>query len=507
MEKIKNAKVKIEKVGRIWVHATNPEYNNKAVKIQINEFFTKDFAKENIGKEVELTCKVIIEEGYMGYNVIMYPILKSQQEELEIISAYEFIKENLHWTKKSAEDGKFYITPKVKEKMEMLKGTYKEEIEIILSEYKKIAEEKNKKIIAQKIKSSILKWTAEKAEAGEFYISGFVKENLEKINTEDREEIEKMLSKYKKIAEENAPFYYNFYPDIYLSKDECQKYIGEVVEINGRYGIVKKAYCYKIQGEEECRHPWGSEYTVEMKCEPIPETDDRVIEYKIEKEKKKAYCYKIQGEEECRHPWGSEYTVEMKCEPIPETDDRVIEYKIEKEKRQLEIEKENEYKQEVNSFIQEFKKEFSEEKSIEFSDEEKKLIEAGKQIKIQIEKENEYKQEVNSFIQEFKKEFSEEKSIEFSDEEKKLIEAGKQIKIQGEEIWLTSSDGILHGGGKFLKITENSIWVVTNNGGDGDMWDLNFIYTGGAGGYGYKIQKTERRMEMIKKFKELKITL
>lgn len=413
MEKIKNAKVKIEKVGRIWVHATNPEYNNKAVKIQINEFFTKDFAKENIGKEVELTCKVIIEEGYMGYNVIMYPILKSQQEELEIISAYEFIKENLHWTKKSAEDGKFYITPKVKEKMEMLKGTYKEEIEIILSEYKKIAEEKNKKIIAQKIKSSILKWTAEKAEAGEFYISGFVKENLEKINTEDREEIEKMLSKYKKIAEENAPFYYNFYPDIYLSKDECQKYIGEVVEINGRYGIVKKAYCYKIQGEEECRHPWASEYTVEMKCEPIPETDDRVIEYKIEKEK-----------------------------------------------RQLEI-----------------------------------------------EKENEYKQEVNSFIQEFKKEFSEEKSIEFSDEEKKLIEAGKQIKIQGEKIWLTSSDGILHGGGKFLKITENSIWVVTNNGGDGDMWDLNFIYTGGAGGYGYKIQKTERRMEMIKKFKELKITL
>lgn len=352
MEKIKNAKVKIEKVGRIWVHATNPEYNNKAVKIQINEFFTKDFAKENIGKEVELTCKVIIEEGYMGYNVIMYPILKSQQEELEIISAYEFIKENLHWTKKSAEDGKFYITPKVKEKMEMLKGTYKEEIEIILSEY-------------------------------------------------------------KKIAEENAPFYYNFYPDIYLSKDECQKYIGEVVEINGRYGIVKKAYCYKIQGEEECRHPWASEYTVEMKCEPIPETDDRVIEYKIEKEK-----------------------------------------------RQLEI-----------------------------------------------EKENEYKQEVNSFIQEFKKEFSEEKSIEFSDEEKKLIEAGKQIKIQGEKIWLTSSDGILHGGGKFLKITENSIWVVTNNGGDGDMWDLNFIYTGGAGGYGYKIQKTERRMEMIKKFKELKITL
>lgn len=413
MEKIKNAKVKIEKVGRIWVHATNPEYNNKAVKIQINEFFTKDFAKENIGKEVELTCKVIIEEGYMGYNVIMYPILKSQQEELEIVSAYEFIKENLHWTKKSAEDGKFYITPKVKEKMEMLKGTYKEEIEIILSEYKKIAEEKNKKIIAQKIKSSLLKWTAEKAETGEFYISGFVKENLEKINTEDREEVEKMLSKYKKIAEENAPFYYNFYPDIYLSKDECKKYIGEVVEINGRYGIVKKAYCYKIQGEEECRHPWASEYTVEMKCEPIPETDDRVIEYKIEKEK-----------------------------------------------RQLEI-----------------------------------------------EKENEYKQEVNSFIQEFKKEFSEEKSIEFSDEEKKLIEAGKQIKIQGEEIWLTSSDGILHGGGKFLKITENSIWVVTNNGGDGDMWDLNFIYTGGAGGYGYKIQKTERRMEMIKKFKELKITL
>lgn len=413
MEKIKNAKVKIEKVGRIWVHATNPEYNNKAVKIQINEFFTKDFAKENIGKEVELTCKVIIEEGYMGYNVIMYPILKSQQEELEIVSAYEFIKENLHWTKKSAEDGKFYITPKVKEKMEMLKGTYKEEIEIILSEYKKIAEEKNKKIIAQKIKSSLLKWTAEKAEAGEFYISGFVKENLEKINTEDREEVEKMLSKYKKIAEENAPFYYNFYLDIYLSKEECQKYIGEVVEINGRYGIVKKAYCYKIQGEEECRHPWGSEYTVEMKCEPIPETDDRVIEYKIEKEKKQ----------------------------------------------------------------------------------------------LETEKENEYKQEVNSFIQEFKKEFSEEKSIEFSDEEKKLIEAGKQIKIQGEEIWLTSSDGILHGRGKFLKIAENSIWVVTNNGGDGDMWNLNFIYTGGAGGYGYKIQKTERRMEMIKKFKELKITL
>ena len=413
MEKIKNVKIKIEKVGRIWVHATNPEYNNKAVKLQINEFFTKDFAKENIGKEVELTCKVIIEEGYMGYNVVMYPILKNQQEELEMISAYEFIKENLYWTKKSAEEGKFYITPKVKEKMNILKGIYKEEIEKILSEYKKIAEERNKKIIAQKIKSSILKWTAEKANFGEFYISGFVKENLEKVNIEDREEIDEILSKYKRIAEENAPFYYNFYPEIYLTKEECQKYIGDVIEKNGKYGIVKKAYCYKIQGEEECRHPWGSEYTVEMKCEPIPETDDRVIEYKIEKERKNA----------------------------------------------------------------------------------------------EIKKENEYRQKINSFVENFKKEFSEKNSVEFSKEEKNLIKKGEQIKINGEEVWLTSSDGIIHGRGKFLKITENYIWVITNNGGDGDRWDVNFIYTGGAGGYGYKIQKTEKRMEMIEKFKKLKITL
>lgn len=413
MEKIKNTKVKILKVGRIWVHATNPEYNNKIVKIQINEFFTKEFAKVNVGKEIELTCKIILEKGYVGYDVIMYPISKSQQQEIENVVTYEFIKENLHWTKKAAENGKFYLTPKVKEKMEILKGTYKEEIEEILSDYKKLAEEKNKKIIVQKIKSSILKWTAEKAEYGEYYISNFVKENLEKISVEDKEEIEKMLLKYKERAKENVPFYYNLYLDIYLSKEECQKYIGNIIEKNGRYGIVKKAYCYKVKDEDSYLHSLSA-YTVEMKCKQLFENDERVILYKKEKEDK-----------------------------------------LRKEEKEIERNK-----------------------------------------------------IINEFVKEFKEEFSNKNKIDFSSEEKEIINSGGELKITGEEIWLTNSyNGIVYGTGKFLKITESYIWIINNNGADGAFWGMNFIYTGGAGGYGYKIEKTEKRIKLIEKLKELKIKI
>lgn len=63
--------------------------------------------------------------------------------------------------------------------------------------------------------------------------------------------------------------------------------------------------------------------------------------------------------------------------------------------------------------------------------------------------------------------------------------AGATISINdipGEDLINTFD---IYGGGYLVRVSDDKVWLVINNGSDGAMWDLNNIQTGGAGAYGY----------------------
>ncbi|DBA34831.1 MAG: hypothetical protein HXS54_06100 [Theionarchaea archaeon] len=60
----------------------------------------------------------------------------------------------------------------------------------------------------------------------------------------------------------------------------------------------------------------------------------------------------------------------------------------------------------------------------------------------------------------------------------------------------------IYGGGRWFVIdyTENLIWLVDNNGADGDDWSRNNIKTGGAGAIGRRVQYTQELHNRISKY-------
>lgn len=74
LEKAK--KVKIKKVGRKYVEAVDIAFNGKKVKIVINDNFTKEMAKGNLDKVIELNVNVEFKNNsYMNYTeVILHPV-------------------------------------------------------------------------------------------------------------------------------------------------------------------------------------------------------------------------------------------------------------------------------------------------------------------------------------------------------------------------------------------------------------------------------------------------
>lgn len=56
----------------------------------------------------------------------------------------------------------------------------------------------------------------------------------------------------------------------------------------------------------------------------------------------------------------------------------------------------------------------------------------------------------------------------------------------------------IYGGGRFFIIGKEDIWLVKNNGHDGDDWGRNNIETGGAGGIGTKIKYNAEIAEKIR---------
>ena len=59
-----------------------------------------------------------------------------------------------------------------------------------------------------------------------------------------------------------------------------------------------------------------------------------------------------------------------------------------------------------------------------------------------------------------------------------------ECDIPGETL-VNSFD--IYGGGIIIRRTDDAIWLIVNNGRDGDAWDLNNIRTGGAGAYAFSV--------------------
>lgn len=349
--KQEKVKVIIEKVGRIWIQAKDVRYNNKAVKIEINENFNKEMAKESIGKEIELDCNIdFIRKYTSGYDVIMYPINLKEVQAKQKAKEYQELK--------------------------------------------------------NKIFNSINKWTKEKAAEGIFYVSKFVRENLNKLEKEDKETAEILITQYEKESKRKAEKETFYYIEDFSNYDDIKKLEkGTIVRhITGKYGVVIKASrSYKVSQAdvEDGFHAWGTEYATETLCEVLSEDDARVKEF--------------------------------------------------------------------------------------IANETKEIVEENK-----IEKDD--------FLKTFAEEFSIENKVEFSQEEKEIMK-NEKIKLTGEEVWEIEK---INGFGKVFIIEENYIWYITNNTGDGDNWDLNFIESETSEGYGYKLLKTEKRIALIERFKKLK---
>ena len=64
----KSKKLEIKKVGRKYVEAVDIAFNGKKVKIVMNDNFTKEMAKGNLNKIIELNVNVEFKE------VILYPV-------------------------------------------------------------------------------------------------------------------------------------------------------------------------------------------------------------------------------------------------------------------------------------------------------------------------------------------------------------------------------------------------------------------------------------------------
>lgn len=74
------------------------------------------------------------------------------------------------------------------------------------------------------------------------------------------------------------------------------------------------------------------------------------------------------------------------------------------------------------------------------------------------------------------------------------------LVLEGDKILDTQN---AYGGGEWFVISPDGIWYVQNNGGDGDMWDVNNVRTGGAGAIGWRIPANEAIETEIRKLAEV----
>lgn len=72
--------------------------------------------------------------------------------------------------------------------------------------------------------------------------------------------------------------------------------------------------------------------------------------------------------------------------------------------------------------------------------------------------------------------------------------------IPGETILDTFN---AYGGGIIIRYTEDTVWLIINNGSDGDAWGINNLRTGGAGAYAFRTS-SESVKDILQTFLERK---
>ena len=158
----KSKKLEIKKVGRKYVEAVDIAFNGKKVKIVMNDNFTKEMAKGNLDKVIELNVNVEFKNNsYMNYTEgILHPVdlekisreAKEKATLKEIESKKKGIDTMLYYVKKYSVEGKKYqngidvINDNLKEIERLSKNNDFDYIEKIKSELKGLellAEENN----------------------------------------------------------------------------------------------------------------------------------------------------------------------------------------------------------------------------------------------------------------------------------------------------------------------------------------------------------------------------
>jgi len=102
----------------------------------------------------------------------------------------------------------------------------------------------------------------------------------------------------------------------------------------------------------------------------------------------------------------------------------------------------------------------------------------------------------------------ERKREERSAAKQRLKDLAREIQDNGEvPEGMHAPDGVVlfdtqncYGGGSWFVIEDEHIWYVRNNGADGDDWSHNNVRTGGAGGIGWRVQRTD---ELARQLHEL----
>ena len=76
-------------------------------------------------------------------------------------------------------------------------------------------------------------------------------------------------------------------------------------------------------------------------------------------------------------------------------------------------------------------------------------------------------------------------------------------RYDGDEIGMDESPGTdivdtfnVYGGGEIIRETPDTVWLIVNNGADGDNWGWNNIRTGGAGAYAFFVPTDLVREEL-----------
>lgn len=90
--------------------------------------------------------------------------------------------------------------------------------------------------------------------------------------------------------------------------------------------------------------------------------------------------------------------------------------------------------------------------------------------------------------------------VEAPEEAERYMSGFEKMTVKGERIDDPLDPPNIHGGGRWfvLQPEKGWIWMITNNGSDGDDWTQNNVATGGAGAIGVRVPYSESLAQEIR---------